>query len=137
MAAIMTLQTLCDYSDREAAGAARFDVRWKVACGLAIDEGFHPSSLVYWRKRLPKSDRPHRINDAVKKVVEETGILKGRRRQAVDSTILADAVLHANYRISGRQGKQGKAPATQTRRMESVSVCSRRDLPHPDGIPHS
>ena len=75
--------------------------------------------------------------NAVKKVVEETGILKGRRRQAVDSTILADAVLHANYRISGRQGKQGKAPATQTRRMESVSVCSRRDLPHPDGIPHS
>jgi hypothetical protein len=43
MAAIMTLQTLCDYSDREAAGAARFDVRWKVACGLAIDEKGFPS----------------------------------------------------------------------------------------------
>ncbi|HXZ75383.1 MAG TPA: transposase [Streptosporangiaceae bacterium] len=93
MAAIMTLQTLCDYSDRETAEAVRFDVRWKVACGLAIDEeGFHPSSLVYWRQRLAKSQRPHRINDAVKKVVEQTGILKGRRRRAVDSTILADSV---------------------------------------------
>src|SRR5260370_17597327 len=32
------------------------------------------------------------MSDAVRKVVEETGVLKGRRRRAVDSTILADAV---------------------------------------------
>ena len=51
-----------------------------------------PSTLVYWRKRLPKSGRPHRINEAVRQVVEETGILRGRRKRAVDSTILADAV---------------------------------------------
>jgi len=93
MAAVLTLQALHDYSDRETAEAARFDVRWKAACGLGIDEeGFHPSSLVYWRKRLAESDRPHRVNDAVKKVAGQTGILKGRRRRAVDSTILADAV---------------------------------------------
>ena len=92
MAAILALQTLHDYSDRETAEAVRFDVRWKVACGLAIDDvGFDPSSLVYWRRRIAKSERPHRVNDAVKKIVEETGILKGRRR-AVDSTILADGV---------------------------------------------
>src|SRR5690348_9848882 len=42
--------------------------------------------------RLAKSQRPHRVNDAVKNVVEQTGILRGRRRRAVDSTILADAV---------------------------------------------
>jgi hypothetical protein len=93
MAAILALQTLHDYSDRETAEAVRFDVRWKVACGLAIDDaGFDPSSLVYWRKRIAKSARPHRVSDAVKKVIEETGVLKGRRRRAVDSTILADAV---------------------------------------------
>src|SRR5712691_1851481 len=94
MAAVLTLQVLHDYSDREAAEAARFDVRWKVACGLAVDEaGFDPSSLVYWRNRIARSARPHRISDAVRKVVEETGVLKGRRRRAVDSTILADAVV--------------------------------------------
>jgi transposase-like protein DUF772/DDE family transposase len=93
MAAVMTLQVLHDYSDRETAEAVKFDVRWKVAAGLAIDDpGFDASTLVYWRKRLAKSQRPHRVNDAVKKVVQETGILKGRRRRAVDSTILADAV---------------------------------------------
>ena len=54
--------------------------------------GLTPSSLVYWRNRIAKSQRPHRVNDAVRKVIEETGVLRGRRRRAVDSTILADAV---------------------------------------------
>ena len=41
MAAVIALRTLHDYSDRETAGAVRFDARWKVACGLAVDdEGF-------------------------------------------------------------------------------------------------
>lgn len=93
MAAVLTLQALHDYSDRETAEAVRFDVRWKVAVGASLDDpGFDPSSLVYWRKRLAKSARPHRVNDAVKRVIEQTGILRGRRRRAVDSTILADGV---------------------------------------------
>ena len=52
MAAVMTLQVLHDYSDRETAEAVRFDVRWKVAIGAPLDDpGFDPSSLVYWRNR--------------------------------------------------------------------------------------
>ena len=93
MAAVLTLQALHDYSDRETAEAVRFDVRWKVAIGAPLDDpGFDPSSLVYWRQRLARSERPHRVSDAVRKIVEQTGILTGRRRRAVDSTILADAV---------------------------------------------
>src|ERR1700761_3861943 len=93
MAAVLTLQVLHDYSDRETAEAVRFDVRWKARIGASLDDpGFDPSTLVYWRKRLARSERPHRVNDAVRKVVEQTGILKGRRRRAVDSTILDDAV---------------------------------------------
>ena len=93
MAAVLTLQVLHDYSDRETAEAVKFDVRWKVAIGASLDDpGFNPSSLVYWRNRIAKSARPHRVNDAVKAVIEQTGILKGRRRRAADSTILADAV---------------------------------------------
>jgi IS5 family transposase len=92
MAAVLTLQALHDYSDRETAEAVRFDVRWKVAIGAPLDDpGFDPSTLVYWRRRLARSQHPHRVNDAVRKVIGQTGILKGRRR-AVDSTILADAV---------------------------------------------
>jgi Transposase domain (DUF772) len=92
-ASILTLHTLYDLSDAETAEAARCDLRWKVAVGMALDDkGFHPSTLTYWRRRLARSERPHRINDAVGKVVQATGILTGRRRRAVDSTILADAV---------------------------------------------
>ena len=93
MAAVLTLQALHDYSDRETAEAVRFDVRWKVAIGAPLDDpGFDPSSLVYWRNRIARSKRPHRVSNAVRKVIEETGVLKGRRRRAVDSTILADGV---------------------------------------------
>src|ERR1017187_5065538 len=93
MASVMVLQVLHDYSDAEAAEAARCDLRWKVACRFPLDHGgFDPSTLVYWRGRLARSDRPHRINEAVAKVITETGVLRGRRRRAVDSTILADAV---------------------------------------------
>jgi hypothetical protein len=93
MAAVLALQVLHDYSDRETAEAVKFDVRWKAAIGASLDDpGFDPSSLVYWRRRLAKSARPHRVSDAVRAVVEQTGILRGRRRRAVDSTILADAV---------------------------------------------
>jgi hypothetical protein len=93
MAAVLTLQALHSLSDRETAEAVRCDLRWKVACGLSLlDEGFDPSSLVYWRRRIASSERPHRINDAVRQVIEATGMLVGRRRRAVDSTVLDDAV---------------------------------------------
>src|SRR5947209_13001990 len=89
MAAVMTLQALHGLSDRECAEAVRCDLRWKVACGLSLlDEGFDASSLVYWRKRIAKSTRSHRINDAIRRVIEATGVLAGRRRRVVDSTIL-------------------------------------------------
>ena len=93
MASILTLQVPHDLSDRECAEAVRCDLRWKVACGLALDdEGIDPSTPVYRRRRLAASGRPQRINDAVRKVIEETGVPAGRRRRAVDSTILTEAV---------------------------------------------
>src|SRR5260370_28454567 len=46
MAAVLVLQVLHDYSDRETAEAARFDMRWKAAIGAALDDaGFDPSTL--------------------------------------------------------------------------------------------
>src|SRR6478736_5552521 len=93
MASILVLQTLHDLSDRETAEAVRCDLRWKVATGMALDhKGFDPSTLVYWRKRLAKSQRPQRINDAVRAVIAATGVLGGGRERAVDSSMLADAL---------------------------------------------
>ena len=93
MASAMILKELEGLSDRQAADALRCDIRWKVACGLALDDaGVHYTVFTYWRQRLGKSQSPNRIGDAVRRVVDATGILSGRRRRVLDSTLLDDAV---------------------------------------------
>jgi hypothetical protein len=93
VATVMVLQALEGLSDREAISALRRDIAWKVACGLRLDdEGFHPIMLVYWRNRIRRSSRPRRIFEAVRQVVQATGVLAGRSRRVLDSTILTDAV---------------------------------------------
>src|SRR5215213_10019542 len=92
VASVIVLQTLHGLSDREAAEAVTFDLRWKAACGYAIDAaGFHPSTLTYWRRRLAASERPHRIFEVVRQLIVETGAVQGRNRRALDSTVLDDA----------------------------------------------
>src|SRR6202167_486022 len=89
----MVLQALEGLSDRDAIRQLRNRIDWKVACGLALDdEGFDFTNLTFWRTRLRRSARPNRIFDAVKRVVDETGVLQNKHRRALDSTILDDAV---------------------------------------------
>jgi hypothetical protein len=93
IASVIVLQALYGHSDREAVDALTFDLRWKAACGYAIDaKGFDSSTLTYWRKRLAASDRPQRIFDVVREVIAETGAVAGKTRRALDSTVLDDAV---------------------------------------------
>jgi hypothetical protein len=92
-ASVLVLQALHDLSDRDAVAAVRCDLRWKVACGLPLDhEGFHPTTLTYWRRRLAASGRPDRIFDAVRSVITATGVLHGKTMRALDSVVLDDAV---------------------------------------------
>lgn len=93
VATVMVLQALDGLSDREAARALTDRISWKVAAGLALDEhGFDYSVLTYWRTRLRNSDRPERIFEAVRDVIAATGVLAGKTRRALDSTLLDDAV---------------------------------------------
>jgi IS5 family transposase len=93
VASVIVLQTLHGLSDRDAVDALTFDLRWKAACGYAVDaRGFDSSTLTYWRKRLAKSERPERIFEAVRDVVTATGAVAGKQRRALDSTVLDDAV---------------------------------------------
>ena len=94
IATVMVLQSLEGLSDRDAIGQLRTNISWKVAAGISLtDEGFHPTVLTLWRNRLRGSERPERIFDAVRVVVAETGILNGKNRRALDSTVLDDAVI--------------------------------------------
>jgi IS5 family transposase len=93
VATVMVLQALEGLSDREAVQQLACNIAWKVACGLALtDRGFHPTVLSLWRTRLRASDRPERVFDAVRAVIAQTGVLAGRQRRALDSTLLDDAV---------------------------------------------
>src|SRR5688500_7418594 len=93
VATVLVLQALEGRSDREAAEALTFDLRWKAAAGLPVGAaGFHATVLTYWRRRLAVSTRPNRIFDAVREVVAATGVLSGKTRRVLDSTVLEDAV---------------------------------------------
>lgn len=93
IATVMVLQALEGLSDREAIRHLERDLAWKAAAGLAVtDKAFHPTVLTLWRNKLRRSKRPERIFDAVREVVAETGVLKGKSRRVLDSTVLDDAV---------------------------------------------
>ncbi|MBA2698052.1 MAG: IS1182 family transposase [Nocardioidaceae bacterium] len=93
VASVIVLQALYGHSDREAVDALTFDLRWKAACGYAIDaKGFDSSALTYWRRRLAASDRPQRIFEVVRDVITEMGAVAGKQRRALDSAVLDDAV---------------------------------------------
>lgn len=71
----------------------RCDLRWTAACGLGLhDTAFAPSLLAYFRRRLARSTRPNRVFESMREVVNATGVLKGKHRRALDSTVLDDAV---------------------------------------------
>ena len=132
MAAVLTLQALCDYSDRETAEAVRFDVRWKAAIGASLDDpGFDPSSLVSWRTRIARSERPYRVTGAVKTVIGQTGILPGRRRRAVDSTILADAVATQDTITQLVSAIRRVAREVPGAAKQIVAVCTGHDYSRP------
>jgi hypothetical protein len=93
VATVLLLQALEGRTDREATEALTFDLRWKAAAGLPVGAAaFHSTVLTYWRRRLAASARPNRIFDAVRDVVAATGVLAGKTRRVLDSTILQDAV---------------------------------------------
>jgi IS5 family transposase len=93
LAATVVLQALHGLSDFETVQELRCDLRWKAACGLGLlDTAFDPSLLTYFRRRLAGSDDPNRLFARVRQVVAATGVLRGRHRRALDSTVLDDAV---------------------------------------------
>lgn len=93
LAATVVLQSLHGLSDFEVVLELRCDLRWKAACGLGLhDTAFDPSLLTYFRRRLQRSSDPNRLFHKVREVIAATGVLKGKQRRALDSTVLDDAV---------------------------------------------
>lgn len=93
IATVMVLQALEGLSDPRAVRRLETDICWKAAAGLALtDTAFHPTVLVLWRNKLRASDAPQRIFDAVRQVINASGVIAGKTRRVLDSTVLDDAV---------------------------------------------
>jgi len=90
---VLVLKELYDLPDARTADALKFDIRWKVACGRPLAQmSFDPSALVYWRRRIAAPECPDRVLGAAAEVIAQTGILRGRRKRCVDSTVFDGAV---------------------------------------------
>lgn len=84
---VLILQYMERLPDRQAAEACTYDLRWKLALGMEADEtAFHPTSLVYFRRRLLKHQLTAIAFDAVLEAMRKAGYLKARKAQRLDST---------------------------------------------------
>src|SRR4051794_25022652 len=91
VASVLVLQALEHRSDREAAEALTFDLRWKAAVGWPIGTpAFHPTVLTWWRRRLAASGRPNRIFEAGRGGITAAGGLGGKTPPGLDPPVLTD-----------------------------------------------
>ena len=88
LAITLLLQTHDKVSDAEATRRATFDMCWKVALGVELDERpFAKSTLQLFRAQLVIHDKAQDIFTQSLEFARQTGYLKGRKaRLAVDST---------------------------------------------------
>jgi transposase len=92
LARVLLLQYRTGASDVEAMESIAWDLRWKVALGLAVDHrGFHPTSLVRFRARLLLHGKERLALEATLRLAEQIGLLDGPAEQVIDSTPMLGA----------------------------------------------
>ncbi|MBL8157414.1 MAG: transposase, partial [Anaerolineae bacterium] len=86
LASVLVMQSLADYSDRQAAEAVRDQISWKYALGLELDApGFDYSVLSEFRQRLVEAGAHERLFQPVLEKLAAKGLLKGRGKQRTDA----------------------------------------------------
>lgn len=79
-------------SDEQAMERLRYDLRWKVAVGVALDHpGYHPTSLVKFRARLLLHGMERLALTRSIALASELGLMGGSVEQIVDSTPMLGA----------------------------------------------
>ena len=102
------MQTHDKVSDAEAKARADFDIRWKVALGIEIeDRPFAKSTLQVFRAQLILHDKVREVFEQSLRLAREAGYLKGKRgmRVAMDTTyILGRGAVKDTYTIGLADG---------------------------------
>jgi transposase len=92
LAKILLLEYRCGLSDEAAMEALEWDLRWKVALGLAVDQrGFHPTTLTKFRARLLLHGKERLALENTLRLAEELQMLDAPAEQIVDSTPMLGA----------------------------------------------
>ena len=102
VATALLLQAYDKVSDAEAKQRADFDIRWKVALGIEVeDRPFAKSTLQLFRAQLILHDRVRAVFQRSLQFARQTGYLKGRRMNvAVDTTyILGRGAVKDTYNL--------------------------------------
>jgi len=87
MAGVTLLQFMEKAGDAKAASQVRLNIGWKHALNLMVDyEGFHPTSLHYFRDRLLEHDAERTVFDALHEALREAGLIRKQCKQRLDST---------------------------------------------------
>ena len=123
LATALLLQTYDRVSDEEAKARADFDIRWKVALGIAIDDKpFAKSTLQLFRAHLVLHEKVRSVFQRSLQFACKTGYLKNRRmktaldtsyilgRGAVKDTynLLADGIVQVIQALATMEGKKAK-----------------------------
>ena len=92
LAKVLLLQYRTGVSDEQAMECIAWDLRWKVALGLAVDHrGWHPTSLTKFRARLLLHELERVALERTLALAEELGMFEGSVEQIIDSTPMLGA----------------------------------------------
>ena len=92
LARVLLLQYRTGVSDDAAMECIAWDLRWKIALGLAVDHrGWHPTSLTKFRARLLLHKLERVALERTLVLAEELGMLEGPVEQILDSTPMLGA----------------------------------------------
>ena len=102
LATALLLQTYDKVSDAEAKARADFDIRWKVALGIEIeDRPFAKSTRQLFRAQLILHDKVREVFESSRRLARQSGYLKKRgMRVALDTTyILGRGAVQDTYNL--------------------------------------
>ena len=128
LATALLLQTHDKVSDDEAKARADFDIRWKVALGIAVDDKpFAKSTLQLFRAHLILHEKIRGVFERSLQFARQTGYLKGHRMKAALDTsyilgcgavkdtynLLADGIVQVARALSALDGVKTQEWANQ------------------------
>jgi len=135
MLSVLILQFMERMPDRQAAEACQYDLRWKLALGMEVDEpAFHATSLVKFRDRLLAHGLERLGFEAVLEEMRAAGYLPKHTKQRLDSTHIIGLVSRMSWLECVRETLRlavSRAPEQGNSRRSQREKGVRRRLERP------